>query len=85
MSMEQRMIYTLIPVKDRWEATMGIRSTEGIHSQNHISLRQSFVNKDEADKWLMDHAKTLKVTFLPKTIPATSVPLPLGGVIPPEG
>jgi hypothetical protein len=83
--MEQRMIYTLIPVREgaRWIAEIGMRTTQVMRTRDSISARRSFEGKDEADRWLLEHAKVLNVTFRPNAIPATSVFLPLGGVIPP--
>ena len=81
---KQYVIYTLFYISQstRWDAAMGVRTTQGLRRQNSISVRQSFDTKDEADKWLLGLATALNVPSLPKTVRATRVPLRLGGVIP---
>ena len=80
------MIYTLLLISpsSRWETAIGIRTIimEGVRPQERILARQSFGTRREADRWLFDHTKALKVPFLPKKVPLTRVPLCLGGVIP---
>lgn len=81
---KQYMIYTLFVVSQstRWEAAMGIRTTQGLRKQDSLSVWQSIDTKDEADQWLIGLATALNVPSLPKTVRATRVPLRLGSVIP---
>ena len=79
---KQYVIYTLVYQGTRWDAAMGIRTTEGLRKRDSISVWQSFDTKDEADKWLLGLAAALNVPSLPKNVRATRVPLRLGGVIP---
>jgi hypothetical protein len=78
------MIYTLlsVPRGPRWDVVIGIRTTAQHHSEDSITDRRSFETREEAEKWMREEARVLNVLFLPDTIAATSVFLPLGGVIP---
>ena len=78
------LIYTLYSVigGSQWGVELGIRETEGAVSQDRNLTRQSFDGRREAEQWLREQAKILNVPCVPKTISATTVPLPFGGAIP---
>jgi hypothetical protein len=82
MQVQHRMIYTLVPADgDRWIAAHGIRITAGLQSRDGAFTKEAFDTKENATAWLLQRAEELRVPFLRKVAP-TSVPLPLGGMIP---
>ena len=80
----RHLIYTLAHDRQRtrWDAAMGIRTTEGLRKRDSLSVRQSFDAKDEAERWLLELATALNVPSPPKSLRSTSEPLRLGGEIP---
>ena len=80
----RHLIYTLAHDRQRtrWDAAMGIRTTEGSRKRDSLSVRQSFDAKDKAEKWLLELATALNVPSPPKSLRFTSEPLRLGGEIP---
>jgi len=77
----RHLIYTLAQDhrSTRWDAAMGVRTTEGLRKRDSLSVRQSFDAKDEAERWLLELATALNVPSPPKSLRSTREPLRLGG------
>jgi hypothetical protein len=84
----RQLIYTLVRSlkPDRWNSwvvELGIRTTDGAVMDDKMSCEvHEFQSGAEAVDWLREKARNLGVLPLPNKIGPTSVPLPLGHVIP---